>query len=249
MGKLGILILLAAIFGLYYSGAGVKIMANLKELPVECNVQLSKLSPSVAGNVCNAFDRALNALDEFTNKIGTYEGQLIGKIKTSLNFDNSTNMDYYAQANGASGWHGLMSSASALEEKIKQGVQYANRGSSLGEQIRNAADDFAIGSSYLNNGKGSVADALPWLQQGAAVPGYGLMSQLSLGDIYNKGTGGVGQNPMMASQYYEQALHSIRTLEASGTGEAQEILKSLPGGSAQQLKQELLTEIARLKRR
>jgi cytochrome c551/c552 len=54
------------------------------------------------------------------------------------------------------------------------------------------------------------------------------MSQLSLGNMYAKGSYGVPANPQIASAYLGQANQSIALLSATDTPQSRQILKSLP---------------------
>jgi hypothetical protein len=106
------------------------------------------------------------------------------------------------------------------------------------QPFQKAIDSFAIGQNYLNK-NGASAQGLSWLQLGAGQPqGYGLMSQLSLGNIYATGAQGVPANPALAQHYLRQANSSLSILSNSNTPQAQQILGTLPA-TPDQMRQDI----------
>jgi hypothetical protein len=59
------------------------------------------------------------------------------------------------------------------------------------------------------------SQGVAWMRQGAAFGEYGLLPQLSLGNAYMRGTGGVRADPRQALAYYTQAERSLTRLESS----------------------------------
>jgi len=111
--------------------------------------------------------------------------------------------------------------------------------------FQQAIDSFAIGQSFLKQGD-SASAAVPWLQQGAAQPqGFGVMSQLSLANLYAGGANGVVADPQRAQYYLQEALRSMATLSGSNTKQSQQLLKNLPG-SPEKIKSDIEKAILQL---
>lgn len=117
------------------------------------------------------------------------------------------------------------SSADELKRMIAQGPSVSM--GAPAEQYKLAMDSFTIGSSYAEN-RTSSGLAVPWFEQGAAQQqGFGLMSQLALGQIYANGQG-VPQNMLQARYNFQRAQQSLYILMNSNNPQAKQILKNLP---------------------
>lgn len=99
------------------------------------------------------------------------------------------------------------------------------------EKLRLALTHGNTGHNYLSQGNGRVG--LPYLQSSAGMGEYGVLSQLSLGSAYLNGNNGIPRDLPSAYRYNSMALNSIRSLEASGTPEANSLLRALPAPSSQ----------------
>jgi len=241
-----LLIVIAAAVGIfYYTNAGDRIMGALAQLEPACNQAGNQLSPAIAGRFCGAIGNGVRYLDQAA---GNFKGFTEDHLAGILNFGRSSTLEQYSgEAVGGSTMaqitNALSSSAQALQEKINAGPLAAN--SNEASPMQRALDDFTIGQRYKNEG-GADNNAVSWFQQGAATPGYGVMSQISLGDMYRSGGDGVSADPQVASNYYAQALQSINLLEGDRSAQAKQILQSF-GGSTEQLKQQLQATINSLK--
>lgn len=228
---------------LYFSGAGKWMWDRTKQLDDQCYGLLVDIGTSIGNGVCGGMGRAIDTVDGVFNDVGgTMEGIW---EKVSAPFGGGSFESVVGNLHITSALEKLGSSKEELMQRLRVGPESMRSGGDAGQQIRNALDSFSISQSFLSDG-GGASRALPWLQQGATVPGYGVMSQLSLGDIYAQGAQGVGQNNGAAIQYYTQAYQSIGMLSQSSSGEAQSVLKALPG-SPQDMQAKILATIRELK--
>lgn len=237
---LGGILIIAAI--LYFTGAGRWLWERMMQLEGGCYSMLAQLGTSAGSPVCGAVGSGLRLVDSATDDFG-------GTLRSAW---NSTGGALFAeQIQSVVGTlrvpdslQSLGSSTTDLQQKLKFGPDTA--GSLSGSALINAIDNFHIGQELMQGTGNSVANAVPWLQQGAQYPGYGLLSQLSLGDIYRQGSGDVMANPKAAADYYAQAYRSIGMLQANGSPEAQQLLSTLPA-SPQQVQQQLIETIRTLR--
>ena len=236
------------------SGVGSKVMDGLNQLEGDCYSAVGSVGHGVAPVICPAVGGAVSGIDSATTSIGNAVRNFKDSVVQKISDRSSGSGDLHQYVQGLSGsiasvpeLASLQSSAQQLVDKIRQGPQGISSGTSLSDQVRNALDSFSIGQRYL--GDGSATQALPWLQQGASTPGgYGLPSQLALGDMYSQGAGGIAANPKIAAQYYAQAAQSITRLQGSNTPQAQQMLNSLHA-SPQQIQQQLHAAIGQLTHR
>jgi hypothetical protein len=251
LGLVGIIVIGALIAN---SGVGTKIMDGLNQLEGECYSAIGEVGHGVASAVCPVVGGGVRVIDSAATSVGNAVRNMKDSAVQSITGNASGSemlQAYIEQLSGSAasmaGLESLMSSSSQMIDKIRQGPQGALSGASVSEQVRSALDSFSIGQQYL--GDGAAGQALPWLQQGAATPGgYGLLSQMTLGNMYSQGAGGIAANPQAAVQYYSQSLQSLTQLQRSGSPQAQQILRSLPV-SPQQIQQELVAAIGQLKGR
>lgn len=222
---LGGIIFIAAL--LYFTGAGAWMWNQLRGADRQCYSLLNQLGTAIGSPVCAGIGRAVDSVDGMIASLG----------ETGKNAAN----DAWFRLSGGSDMHmllGDMKLSNALKKYASSGQDQTNQlliGPSMVSpyadattRLRSALDNFAIGNRYMA-GDGSASDkALPWLQTGAANPGYGLLSQLSLGDLYRTGYGNVPADPVQASRYYQQASQSIKLLQQDGSVPAQQLLKTLP---------------------
>ena len=248
LGLVGIIVIGALIVN---SGVGNKIMGGLNQLEGDCYNALGQVGHGVASAACPAVGSAVRGVDSVATSIGdalrNFKESVLQKI-SDQGSGSAALQGYMQQLSGSMnipGLESLMSSSQDLLAKMQRGPQGIASGASMSDQLRSALDSFSIGQHYLDDG--SVSQALPWLQQGAAAPGgYGLLSQMMLGNMYSQGAGGMAANPNAAIQYYSQSLQSITRLQQNGSPQALHILSTLPA-SPQQIQQQLQEAIGQLK--
>lgn len=225
-GGAGILTLMIIVAVLYFSGAGSWIWQRMHGLRDGCYGALASAGSAIANPVCKGVAQAIDAGD----RLGDTMEYAIADMRQRFGLSGGGGA---MQALGDSLQQrlaGLGSSSDELARMMGEGPRALLHGNTV-QQFRNGVDSFTIGSHFLQ--QGSTAQALPWLQQGAALPsGYGLMSQLSLGDLYARGTNGVAPDPLKARLYYQQAQQSLTSLNGSNTPQAKQILNSLPRSPA-----------------
>lgn len=240
MSLTGILIIGAI---LYFTGAGAWLWARVKQLPAGCYSLLNDMGTSVGEPICNGLTRALDSVGDGTSG-------LLDRIKDKVGV-NSTNMEEYANALFAriggenSSLGGLTSSGGRLRDLMNQQPIVLPSIADSQERLRMALDQFVIGQHYLQGS--NTGQALPWLQNSAQQPGgYGVLSQLTLGDMYRTGSYGVSPNTNYARTYYEGALQSLASLQMANTSESKQLLSSLPA-PVEQLKAQLQQQLQRMK--
>ena len=223
---LGGLVVVGAL--LYYTGAGDKLWASVQRLDASCYSAMSSLGTEITNSVCGTLSKAIHGLGNAGGQIRQNAQvawqSMFGQIKRSGANEWSSLSQQLGQK-----IDGFASSSDVLSRMMSEGPHGLN-GASASQQVQQAFDSFAIGQHFLaGNGNGNgAAQALPWLKQGASQPGYGLMSQLSLGDLYRTGGNGVAANPEQAKVYYQKAMDSLGVLSQTNTPQAQQLLQSLP---------------------
>jgi hypothetical protein len=223
-GGLGLIGMAVVVCALYYTGAGNWMMLRLQGLSENCHAAVPSIAAPVGYPVCTGVVRGVNEID----KVATYVGQILGRIPKMFDFSGSSH-DLMAGISDSVGQSlaGITSSSESLNAMIRNGPS-ALTGSNVSQQFQQAVDSFAIGQHYMRSG-GDAKQALPWLQQGARQPsGFGLLSQLSLGDLYRRGGAGIPADPARSNAYYRMASDSLGKLNASGTPQAQRLLQTLP---------------------
>jgi hypothetical protein len=183
---------------------------------------LMRVSPNVAAPICGAVEKGIAAVDGFAARAGDSMKRFEERISNSLGFTGlNDSVSGMVTRIGA-----LASSNETLKAMMSQGPGSLRL--ATGQSLQQAIDSFTIGQSYLNY-SGGESQALEWFRHGAAQPGgYGVMSQLALGNIYMGGTNApVAQNPQLAKAYLEQAKQSIAALSQNQSPGAQQILQTL----------------------
>lgn len=118
-----------------------------------------------------------------------------------------------------------------LMEKIKSGLATASAENlSASEMMKRAFAEGTLASQLLNGEGGMPQDktaAVGWLKHSAGLGDYGVLSQLSLANMFMKGDV-VPANVNEAFKYNNMALASVKSLQGAGTPEANAMLKTLP---------------------
>ncbi len=242
---------------LYFTGAGTWMWDRIKSFDENCYMAVAETGAGSGGGFCSAFGTVVDA----TGKAWTYVsenmsgvgavasrfGDWVGGLWGGENFASLTMRLRDSMTNGTSALSSWVSPSEKLQSMMQRGPQSISIGAGgAGERVRAAMDSFVIGQHYLSGN--NIGAALPWLQQGAKQPGYGIMSQLALGDMYQQGAGGMQSDPVRARYYYMQAQQSLGTLSSSNTPQAQQMLSSLPA-SPQQISQQLTAAIGSLNKK
>ena len=84
----------------------------------------------------------------------------------------------------------------------------------------------SMGSNMLSSGNTGLG--LQYLTQSANMGEVGVLSQISLGNAYLNGTGGVPKDLGAAYRYNSMALDSINKLQGSGSPGSKQLLGALP---------------------
>lgn len=217
----GIGVLLVIIAALYFSGAGNWALTNMRGLDAACYNGLTRLGAQFANPACAALAKGISAIDSAASnasarlehwKESIFASDDLSKIRAlSTSFGNHASR--------------LASSGDELSRMLSAGPGYGAGQSPFQRGI----DFYSLGQGLLKQ-SGSGGQGLQWLQLGAQQPqGYGLMSQLSLGNLYANGGPGVAVDPQRAEYYLQQARQSLQALSSSQAPQAQQLLGSLPG--------------------
>ena len=240
VGLGGLLIVIAA---LYFTGAGSWMLNRIQNLPDQCYAASMQIAPSIGDPICRGLGKAVTVVVNYSNSASASLHALREKILGGGSSSSSTgtsSLGSSIQESIAS----LSSSADQLQQMISDGPQQIT-GGNAGQQFQRAVDSFTIGQQYASSG--NAAQAIPWLQQGARQPrGFGVMSQLSLANMYRVGGRGVAADPVKAQTYYGLASNSLGELSQSNTPEAQQLLQTFPA-SPQAVQQEIAQTIASMK--
>lgn len=232
---------------LYFTGAGAWLWARTKQLPSACYSMLASMNTSIGEPICDGLSRGLDSvgdgtsgmLDRIKDKVGVGTGGAVA------NMEDYANNLFSRIGGGNSSLGSLTSSGSRLREMMSQQPIVLPSIVDSQERLRMALDQFVIGQHYLQGLQ--TSQALPWLQQSAQQPGgYGVLSQLTLGDMYRTGSYGVSPNVGAARTYYEGALQSISSLQMARTNESRQLLGSLPA-DPNQIKAQLEQQLQRMR--
>ncbi len=240
LGLGGLLVILAV---LYFTGAAGWMWERVKQLDEQCYRMMTDMGMHAGLPACQGIGKGVSSIDGFIQSFDNPRTGIWERITAP--FSGSAFESMVGDLRITSSLAKLGSSKDELAQRMRIGPESMPMGTTLRQQVRDAVDNFSIAQRYINDGGGSDR-AIPWLQQGARVQGYGVMSQLSLGDLYARGTDGVAANPNAAMQYYAQAYKSIDVLQRSGTPESQSMLKALPA-DPQDVKNQLLRAVQELK--
>lgn len=226
----GILIIVGI---LYFSGAGTWLWQRMQTLDSSCYALMERAGVSQGGSVCSAVGNAVKTAGEGMHNLGESIMEMVANFSAhlpaglgGLHFQSFADSLMNQLGNGDSSLNQWASPMSRLQQLMNNGPESIGTGASPSQRIRTALDNFMVGQRYLQADDGNAA--LHWLGQGAQQSGYGVLSQLALGNLYQHGGGGVTADPVMAARYYQQAQNSITTLNGSQAPEAQQLLQSLP---------------------
>lgn len=219
-GMVGILLIGSA---LYFTDAGSVMFRNIRGLSDNCYGAISGAGSSISYPVCGALSRGVDGLERFGS---TVSATLNGWRQRVMGNRGLSGLDSLTQElHGRLA--GLTSSNENLTQMMRRGSGVANSGSAA-QRLQQAVDSFAIGQRYLSDPE-QASQAMPWLKRGAAQPeGFGMMSQLTLGNLYRHGGKGVQANPKVARAYLQQARDSLATLSSSNSPQALQLLQALP---------------------
>lgn len=239
LGLTGILVILAV---LYFTGAGSWLWARMQAFEGQCFSMLAQAGTGAGGSVCSAFGGTVRWFDHALSDVGGTWRSLVDSVHTPIISRGLESV--VGELHLTAALNRLGSSDDMISSYMRRGPAALGTQEALGDKVRLAIDSFSIGRNYIGGDGSSAYQAIPWLQQGARVQGYGVLSQLSLGDLYRGGTStSVMPNPQTSIGYYSQAFDSITFLQRAGTPEAKTMLDALPGSPAQVQAQ--LTEVIR----
>ena len=250
-GGIGLGGLLVVLGLLYFTGAGGWLWERVKHFDNQCHEALIEIGTSIGGAFCDGFGKAVEAIDRQVTGAGEGLGGLRARLSGMLgagDFENFTERLTRSLTQGNSPLSGWTSSSDRLRQIMSHGPQIVSVGASPRQRIRAALDNFVIGQHYLQSGQDfGATHAIPWLREGARQPGYGILSQLALGDIYKNGAPDVPANPQLSLNYYQQAHYSLHALNRSNTPEAQRMLQSLPA-SPEKIQKQLYAVMADIRK-
>lgn len=216
---------------LYFTSAGDWLWERIKGLDSVCYSVMPGVNPSLTSPLCGGLASAVTTLDQLAQDFsGTidrwYDDYMVGD-------GNYKSLDEFTR-----GLRARMDSLSSPREKLykmmndgpySSSVDTNNQAASLQEAI----DAYTIGQSYLST-RTTAELSMRWLELGARQDnGYGLMSQITLGNAYASGNKGIAADPQKALAYLQQAQESLRVLTTTNTPQAQQLLRSLPSSPAQ----------------
>jgi len=223
---------------LYFSGAGTWLWNRTKELDTSCYDLLNEVGFQAGGKVCDGISYAID-------KIGDAASAVKSRFSSNSSVEQleAYRQDLFMRISQTNALAKLASSGDQLESMMREQPQLAGAAATAKDRMRTALDQFVIGQRLK---EASPARAVTWFQQSAGQEGgYGVLSQLTLGDMYRTGDG-VSANPQAARGYYEKAKYSLQELQNSNAPEAQAMLNNLPT-NANDLTRQLNQRIAELR--
>lgn len=242
----GLLIIVAI---LYFTGAGRWLWERVKTLDQSCYAMLNEMGTGRGGEICDAITAIVGKIDEtFSNGVASIKNRLdTGSQQPIAQMEEYTRGVFARISGGDGSLASLTSPADQLMDMMHSNPQLVSAAASAKDRLRTALDQFVIGQQYLQ--QNSPGEAQEWFQQSAQQPGgYGILSQLTLGDMYRSGTYGFEKNPEAATHYYQQAGQSLALLQQSNSPQAKQLLQNLPS-SPPDLSAQINQMVEQLKRR
>lgn len=237
VGVGGVIILIGL---LYFTGAGKWMLEGIQGIDQGCYQMLARIGTTTGESVCNALGKGAGAVTQLADSVSQELGSWKRAIEDNVPFLGSGSIDRLASQLGDA-IHEFSSSDEKLSDMMRSGPSQVS--ASLGEQFQQAIDSFTIGQRYLDK---DPSQAVTWLQHGASQPeGFGLSSQLSLGNLYAHGGDGIAANPARAQLYYQQAANSLSQLTRSNTPQSRQMLGTLPV-SPGEMQQQIITQIRQI---
>lgn len=231
------ILIIAVGMGLYYSGAGSWLMGRTRELGGGCYALMGRVGFQSGQGVCDGIARGV---DYVADAASTLAGRVRDAVHGTGMRMEGTAQEVFARLHIQGDLAAFTSPAKRLQAMIEQTPTLADARASAAEKLQLSLDQFVIGQQYMQ--QAAPEKAAVWFQESARQPGgYGVLSQLTLGDMYSAGHG-VGQSNEAARYYYAQAQRSLATLEADSSDAAQTLLANLPADTKslrQQLSQRL----------
>lgn len=218
---------------LYFTGAGAWLWERTKQLDGACFQTLQQLGTGYGTPVCEGLSRLLHRAENGAAQLGSSLTSAVRSSGQRAGTDLGRFADQLLQTIGGPGssLSGITSSGRQLQRMMQEQPALLSAGSSAKQRLRTAMDQFVIGQHHLRSQ--APQDGMRWLNQSASQPGgYGVLSQLQLGDMYQQGSFGISKNPQAAQYYYQQAKQSVQTLRLDPSREAQMLLQNVPNLSS-----------------
>jgi hypothetical protein len=230
---------------LYYTGVGGQLLDHMQSFNQRCYSLSTTIGRSVAEPLCKGIDYGVNGITKVAETVGGWlhwtENLFGGKSTGKMDLASVDAFGRSVQKKIS----GYASSSDQLTQMMRAGPDQWFAGGDASQRFQKAMDNFSISQHYL--AQGGTSQALPWLTKGAQQPdGFGVLSQISLGDVYRKGGGGIQADPARARAYYNQAATSLSQLNQSNSPQAKQLLKALPA-SPQETQRQLLQAVDQLK--
>lgn len=232
---------------LYYTGVGGQLLDQMQSFNQRCYGLSTTIGRAVAEPLCKGIDYGVGGITKAAEAVGGVlhwvENLFGGKPSGKMDLASIDAFGLKVQKTLA----GYVSSSDQLTQMMRAGPDQWFAGGDASQRFQKAMDNFSISQHYLAQGSSGTAQALPWLTKGAQQPdGFGVLSQMSLGDVYRKGGGGIQADPARARAYYNQAAMSLSQLSQSNSPQAKQLLKALPA-SPQETQRQLLQAVDQLK--
>lgn len=235
---------------LYATGILPDLWARTRTATAQCEGTLASSGIPASGTLCGGVRSVVTAIDQVASRASSQVREWVNAQRLRLNWEWAANPlrspveELGRMLDGVtsgSGWQNssLTSTEETLQVLLKLGPQRASTYYNQQAPWQGAMDRFALGQRLMES---QPTQGVAWMRQGAAFGEYGLLPQLSLGNAYMQGTGGVRADPRQALAYYTQAEQSLTRLESSQNPAAKEVLGSL-GAPPDQIRAEIIAAI------
>ncbi len=246
-GLFGFVIIVAV---LYATGILPDLWARAKTATAQCEGALASSGIPASGALCGGVRSVVTAIDQVASRASSEVREWVNAQRMRLNWEWAANplrspVEELGRVldgvTSGTGWQnsGLASTEETLQALLQLGPQRASTYYNQQAPWQGAMDRFALGQRLMDS---EPSQGVAWMRQGAAFGEYGLLPQLSLGNAYMRGTGGVRADPRQALAYYTQAERSLTRLESSQNPAAQELLGAL-GAPPDQIRAEIIAAI------
>ncbi len=235
LGLGGILVITGV---LYYTGYGARMLGTMQGFSQSCYGTVASIGRAVATPLCKGVGVVVDGITKVADYVGGAFHTMDDTVRGVTGATARVNIDGLGNA-----FSGYASPSDRLNQMMQGSPQQWFSNIDVSQRFQRAVDSFSISQNYLK--QGNAAQALPWLTESARQPGgYGVLSQMSLGDLYSRGGNGVAPDTWRAQAYYRQAAASLSELNRSNSVDAQKLLRTLPG-SPEEVQRQLVSAAGR----
>lgn len=231
-----------------FGGGGAYVAKQMDGLGGSCRVMMQNVG--LSASICNPFDGGMRKIASAIPEVGSVDAlsnfKLPGNMRQfTRELEQMVDTDAFQAAIGSDLAQHIDIDALRQMDRAMGGT--LDMALSETQKLSMALSQTALGNGMLSGQFGGSSDptqAVQWYEQGASMGDYGILSQLSLGNMYASGQH-TAPDFGRAEHFYQEALLSLKSLERKNTQEAKTLLNNLPA-DPDTLKAQLEQQLSRL---